>query len=144
MEWRAKTQFGILRYLHFLALAYLVVWALKGREDWLRMGWAAPVLQCGQQSLPVFLFAMFLSRLYGIALDHISVTPWEREWYLVVLVNIVAIANLVGVAYLLGWIKSEPWRVRRPAGQADRAKDDRAKDDRPLTGAAVPARQPAE
>ena len=144
LEWRAKTQFGILRYLHFLALAYLVVWALKGREDWLRMGWAAPVLQCGQQSLPVFLFAMFLSRLYGIALDHISVTPWEREWYLVVLVNIVAIANLVGVAYLLGWIKSEPWRVRRPAGQADRAKDDRAKDDRPMTGAAVPARQPAE
>ena len=112
LPWRNKTNFGILRYIHFLAAAYLVVVALKGHERWLASAAGRPIMKCGQQSLPVFLFAMALSRYAGIALDH---TGREIGW--VLLVNAAAIAILIGIAYLLGWLKSEPWRSTKPAAR---------------------------
>ncbi|MEM7444973.1 MAG: OpgC domain-containing protein [Pseudomonadota bacterium] len=107
--WLNKTNFGILRYIHFLAAAYLVVVALKGHEKWLASPLGRPIMKCGQQSLPVFLFAMALSRYAGIALDHTG-----RELIWVLIVNAIAIATLIGIAYLLGWLKSEPWRAKKP------------------------------
>ena len=106
-----KTNLDIVRYLHFMAIAYLVVWALKGREDWLRMKWAAPISQCGRQSLPVFLFSMFLSRIFGVVLDQ---TGREDIW-VVVFVNGIAVGCLIGIAYLLAWLKSNPWTPRKSA-----------------------------
>ena len=125
--WRAKTDFGIWRYIHFLALAYVVVVLLKGYEESLRSPWGAPIMKCGQQSLPVFLFAMVLSRFAGIALDHTG-----REIPAVILVNVVFIGLLIAIAYGLGWLKSNPW-------QASRFKPPTAEPDRPLAGPA-PAR----
>ncbi len=107
--WLNKTNLGILRYIHFLAAAYLVVVALKGHEQWLASAVGRPIMKCGQQSLPVFLFAMALSRYAGIVLDQ---TGRELVW--VLLVNAGAIATLIGLAYLLGWLKSEPWRSKKP------------------------------
>ena len=112
--WLNKTDFGILRYVHFLALAYVVVVLLRGHEERLRSRWGAPIMQCGQQSLPVFLFSMAFSRFAGIVLDH---TGREQVW-VVVLVNAAFIGLLIGLAYLLKWLKSEPWRKRRPEQQA--------------------------
>ena len=84
-------------------------------------------MKCGQQSLPVFLFAMVLSRFAGIALDHTG-----REVPAVILVNVVFIGLLIAIAYGLGWLKSNPW-------QASRFKPPTAEPDRPLVGPA-PAR----
>ena len=111
--WLNKTDFGILRYVHFLALAYVTVVLLRGHEHLLRSRWGAPIMQCGQQSLPVFLFSMAFSRFAGITLDH---TGREQVW-VVVLVNAAFIGLLIGLAYLLRWLKSEPWRKRRPDQQ---------------------------
>jgi hypothetical protein len=113
--WAAKTDFGLLRWLHFLALAYLAVLALRGREHLLRGAWAAPILQVGQQSLAVFLFSMVLARIAGMVLDELGRVGWVFA-----LVNVAGFALLIGCAYLVGWIKSSPWR-RRPEPRPDEA-----------------------
>jgi hypothetical protein len=105
-----KTDLGILRWLHFLCLAYLVAALFKGREHVLRSKLAAPFIKTGQQSLSVFLSSMALSILAGMALDMI-----HRNMLSVVLVNGVGIGILMLIAYLMAWFKSQPWRAK--AGQ---------------------------
>lgn len=128
-HWRAaigplidKTDFGILRYVHFLALAYLA-WVAVGprgvrlaapaRGGILARGWRlglALILKVGQQSLAVFVASMFLARLLGVALDVIG-----RTYPSMALVNLVGMALIVAVAYGTGWFRSTPWR-RPPQG----------------------------
>jgi hypothetical protein len=112
-----KTDFGILRYVHFLALAYLAWVAVgprgarlappdrdgAGAQVW-RTGLAV-ILKVGQQSLAVFIASMYLARLLGVALDVTGRTPLNA-----VLVNLAGMAILVAVAYGAGWFKSAPWR----------------------------------
>jgi hypothetical protein len=116
--WFDKTDFGILRYVHFLALAYLF-WVAAGARGHrltprgtgaLARAWAAfvrVVMKIGQQSLAVFVFSMVFARLLGFALDVIGRTPLT-----VTAMNLLGVASLVGVAYLVAWIKAQPWRPR--------------------------------
>ena len=111
-----KTDFGILRYVHFLALAYLF-WAAAGVKGhrltakgsgWAAMLWRgtlAVILKVGQQSLAVFVFSMFFARLSGFVMDQIGRTTWNM-----VLANFIGIAALIIVAYSVAWFKSHPWR----------------------------------
>ena len=124
-EWRAayqplidKSDFGVLRYVHFLSLAY-IVWVLAGdRGDNLRplgdgtlsKAWArmlAVILKVGQQSLAVFVVSMFTARFLGFLMD-----VWGRDWGTTILVNLFGCMVLVAVAYCAGWFKSQPWRVK--------------------------------
>ena len=132
-----KSNLGIFRLLHFLALAYLVVWALKGSEHVLTWRWAEPISQCGRQSLPVFLFSMVLSRVYNVVLDQTDRTVWQEIAF-----NILAVGNLILIAYLLGWLKSEPWRKKRPAAPAQDRPPRREQPDDVVLGRAMP--RPAE
>ena len=100
-----KTNFGLLRWLHFLALAYICVTLLKGREQILRHRYFKPLIKCGQQALPVFLLGMTLSWIGGIVLDQIG-----RDALGLSLVNLSGMSILIGYAYLMGWVKSSPWR----------------------------------
>lgn len=118
--WITKTDFGLYRYAQFLSLAYLG-WVLVGEggkrliaegsgmaaRAWTRV--VVTLKKIGQQSLAVFVFSMLLARLNGFWLDQ-----WGREaaWH-TVFVNLVGVALLVAVAYGVGWIKSQPWRVKR-------------------------------
>ncbi len=119
-----KSDFGVLRYLHFLALAYLAWVAVGPRGDRLappagdgplartwRNGLAV-ILKVGQQSLAVFIASMYLARLLGVALDVLGRTPLTS-----VLVNLAGMALLVAVAYGAGWFKSAPWRSHGRAPQ---------------------------
>ncbi|TMM51652.1 OpgC family protein [Sulfitobacter sabulilitoris] len=118
----AKTDFGILRYVHFLALAY-VAWIAVGEAGrrilppqtgglaarlWRRI--LAVIMKVGQQSLAVFITSMFTARLLGVALD---VLP--RGLGAQLLVNAAGAAVLVAVAYGVGWFKSHPWRKHKAA-----------------------------
>jgi hypothetical protein len=68
---------------------------------------ATPVLRrVGTQSLAVFMASIPLSQLCGLALDHAG-----RNLVTVAAVNLAGMAALVGVAYGVSWIKSQPWRV---------------------------------
>lgn len=100
-----KTDFGLLRYVHFLALAYLALAVVNPRLDALRSDWAKPVVTVGQNSLAVFLLGMGLSRVAGIVLDQIG-----RSTVTVALVNLAGLAIIVGFAYWCTLLKKQPWR----------------------------------
>lgn len=114
-----KSDFGILRYAHFLALAYLC-WAAAGdggarlraagRGGAARVwgGLLAMILKVGQQSLAVFVFSMFFARLSGFAMDQIGRNTWNMT-----LANAIGFAALVLVAYAVSWFKAQPWRAVR-------------------------------
>ena len=125
-EWReeyrvlfAKSDFGILRYIHFLALAY-VSWVVVGvgGEKLISAGiWGKTVKviqKVGQQSLAVFLTSMVLARFMGIVRDQIAPRPSAPKDVNLVFI-LISFAILIGVAYLVAWFKSTPWK--RPKKQ---------------------------
>lgn len=111
-----KTDFGILRYVHFLSLAYLA-WAAAGAGGWrlrpegtgLAARLARPVLtqveKVGQQSLAVFIFSMVAARALGIVMDLVG-----RTTGVVLLANLAGFAAIIAVAHLAGWFKAQPWK----------------------------------
>jgi hypothetical protein len=121
LAWITKSDFGILRYTHFLALAYLA-WVAAGDKGarlvadgtgflarvWQRI--LALVLKVGQQSLAVFVVSMFLARFSGFVMDVLG-----RDTLTVIAVNVAGMGVLVLTAYTAGWFKSQPWRARKPA-----------------------------
>jgi len=114
-----KTDFGILRYIHFLALAYLC-WVAAGdggaRLKAVGSGlvarlWGAllaMILKVGQQSLAVFVFSMVFARISGFVMDQVGRTTWNM-----VLANVIGFAALIAVAYTVAWFKSQPWRAAK-------------------------------
>ncbi|MCR9220099.1 MAG: OpgC domain-containing protein [Alphaproteobacteria bacterium] len=113
-ELRDKTDFGVLRYLHFLALAYLALRLVEGREAHLLARWAMPVVTVGRNSLAVFLLSMGLARIGGMALDLMGRTA--LTW---ALINLGGMAILIGFAYWCTLLKRQPWReTARAVGPA--------------------------
>ncbi len=132
--WRNKTDYGLSRYVHFLCLAYLAIVFVRHREHLLEMRWARPVLKVGQQALPVFLLNLWLAQLAGMALDQMG-----RSAATAALVNLAGLACIVGFAYLVAWIKSEPWRAaRRPDAPAPAAGGGRRRGPRGGVGRRAP------
>ena len=111
-----KTEFGIFRYVHFLALAY-IGYALAGDagrrlivtgNSFFENIWywvVRLVMKVGQQSLAVFVFSMFLARIIGFVLDQLG-----RNIVTMTLANLTGFLLLILVAYLVGWFRREPWR----------------------------------
>lgn len=113
-----KSDFGLFRYIHFLALAYLA-WLIAGDKgnNLLARGtgvfariWGGLlkiILKVGQQSLAVFIVSMFTARVMGFVMDLTN-----REVGTTLLVNLGGACVLVAAAYGAGWFKSQPWRVQ--------------------------------
>ena len=105
-----KTNFGILRFAHFLCLAYLA-YALAGPNgDNLRAIKGPLVSTCckvGQQALGVFLSGQFLAMLFGMVLDQLGHT-----FLLTAFVNIFGFALLIWAAQISAYFKSAPWLVK--------------------------------
>lgn len=104
-----KTHFGLLRYGHFLALAYLA-FATVTLLGWRFSGIIIDICRkVGQQSLGVFLASLLLAQISGMAMGRL-----DYSWAAVTLANLTGFAALVVVAHIIGWFKSMPWK--RPAG----------------------------
>ena len=110
-EFAEKSDVGILRFMHFLFLAY-VFWALAGEggknldfKNMIGRNFVKVVHKVGQQSLAIFLTSIVLSRFCGFIIDIIG-----KSWTKMFLVNGTGIAILIGVAYFVGWIKKSPWK----------------------------------
>ncbi len=107
-----KTDFGILRYIHMLALAYLA-WAAVGTKGaYLSVGRAwtfvvGVIRKVGQQSLAIFVLSMALARFLGVVFDEFG-----RNALSALVVNLSGFAILIAAAYFVAWIKSQPWRKR--------------------------------
>ncbi|MEM9276971.1 MAG: OpgC domain-containing protein [Pseudomonadota bacterium] len=116
-DFMEKSDVGILRYMHFMFLAY-VFWALAGEggknldfRGAIGRNFVKIVHKVGQQSLAVFLTSIVLSRFCGFILDIIG-----KSWTKMILVNGTGILILIGVAYMVGWLKKTPWRPKpKPA-----------------------------
>jgi len=106
-------QQGMLQLLHLAALL-VTFYALIGpawRAWLLGDGFlkAVPVIKkVGTQSLAVFTVSIPLSRFNGWVLDVIG-----RDVWTVAAVNLSGFGVLIGVAYLVGWLRRQPWREPR-------------------------------
>src|SRR5690606_23733844 len=114
-----KTGFGLLRYVHFLALAYLG-WALAGEKgarlralatDFPRL--TGMVIDIGRQSLAVFAVSMVLARVLGAFLrlfgPGLIVTP---------AVNLTGLLVIWLTARIAAWFKGQGWKRHMSAGAA--------------------------
>ena len=136
-EWRDKTDFGLLRYIHFLATAYLA-WVAVGPlgsrlRDWGRATIIVDVIRkVGQQSLAVFMMSMFWAQATGFLLDQAG-----RNHLTMLLFNALGFAVIIATAYGVAWIKGQPWRAKPVAQAADIAGS-------PLPSSGPPRTVPAE
>jgi hypothetical protein len=120
-----KTDFGILRYLHFLALAYLAwVWAGPAGARLQRGGVPGQVIavicRVGQQSLAVFAASMVMARVLGAVLNLAGNGPLAT-----LAINLAGFAIIIAVARLAAFFKSQPWKTataRQPASSIDTLK----------------------
>ena len=111
-----KTNFGILRYIHFLALAYLAVAVVGPKGARISTGPSNPTLAriwarvlpvittVGQQSLAVFVFSMFYAVLLTALFDYVGRNNFSMIW-----VNILGAVGIALVAYIAKWFKAKPW-----------------------------------
>jgi len=107
-RWIDKNNFGPLRYIHFLALAYLAYAAAGEKGANLHGPFVAMCCKVGQQSLAVFMSGIVFSLMGNIIL-----TLYEYTIPMVTAVNLAGFAGLIAVAYTVSWFKSKPWAIRR-------------------------------
>lgn len=105
-----KNNFGPLRYVHFLALAYLAYAAAGPAGAHLRGPLVAVCCKVGQQALAVFMAGIVFSLAGGIVLAR---TGYSIP--MVTAVNLAGVAGITAVAYIVAWFKSKPWGKRRIA-----------------------------
>ncbi len=105
-----KTNIHPIRILHFLALAYLAVWFVSRKPGLLESRLARPVIRVGQQALATFMSSMAVAWIMGMFLDVVG-----RDGLTVSAANVIGLASVFAVAYLVGWYKREPWRRPAPA-----------------------------
>ena len=119
-DWRIlfdKTDFGILRFIHFLSLAYLA-WLAAGRngENLTRTNFMAGVskvmCEVGQQSLAVFASSIVLARILGAILNELGSGFWASLF-----VNVFGFFCIYAVARVAAFSKSEPWKSAKPRPQ---------------------------
>jgi hypothetical protein len=111
-----KTDFDILRFAHFLALAVVGLRFVPSGWTGLRSAWAQPLILCGQYSLQIFALGVALS-FAGYAL----LMELDAGVALHFIVGAAGIFVLYGVARVFTWYKSvtaSPARAKTPVTSA--------------------------
>ena len=101
-----KTHYGPLRYLHFLATAYLAYFLAGERGINLRGTFAEITRKVGQQTLAVFLSGLLIGQLMGIVLDRLG-----QGFIVTAAVNILGCTLLIAAAWIVAWFKNPPWNT---------------------------------
>lgn len=104
--WTDKTNFGPLRFVHFMALCYIAVNLVGEKGSRLRGPVVRVLTVVGQQSLAVFITGMVIAQPIGIALDHAGRTTDAEA-----IGNLFGFGVLIATAYLVRWFKSSPWKA---------------------------------
>src|SRR3984893_3160040 len=95
-----KTDLDMLRFTHFLALALVVTRYFPRKSEILSSKWLRPMVLCGQHSLPLFCFGVFLSfGAHWILVQHAQ--NGARALWMQLLVSVGGILIMVGLAWLL-------------------------------------------
>lgn len=109
-----KTDLHMLRVLHFLALAYLMLSLIEPWRDRLDRGAGHLLVLIGRQSLAAFLASAVLARLLGAVADMAG-----RSEPVTALLNLIGFALILATAVVVGWFKRVPWAGpdRKPAAE---------------------------
>ncbi|HEV7257246.1 MAG TPA: OpgC domain-containing protein [Bosea sp. (in: a-proteobacteria)] len=99
-----KTNLHILRVMHFLALAYLVLSLIEPWRARLDSGAGHLLVLIGRQSLACFLASVVLARLLGAIADAAG-----HDEPIVALLNLAGFALILATAIVVGWFKRAPW-----------------------------------
>jgi hypothetical protein len=91
-----KTDLDMLRFTHFLALALVVTRYFPRKSEILTSKWLRPLILCGQHSLPIFCFGVFLSFGAHWILMQYTRGVWEQ-----LVVSAAGIVIMVAAAWLL-------------------------------------------
>jgi hypothetical protein len=104
-----KTNLDVLRIMHFLSLAVVVLWFVPRDLALLKSKAAWPMIVCGQHSLEIFCLGVFLSFA-----GHFVFTEVSNRLLTHVIVSIAGIAIMVGFAWLISWYRAVERRGPRP------------------------------
>lgn len=108
-----KSNLHLLRPLHFLALAYLVLGLIEPVRDRLDKGVGHLLVLIGRQSLAAFLASVVLARLAG----SIAELAGHSE-PVVAALNLAGFALILATAVVVGWFKRAPWAGPAPKPEA--------------------------
>lgn len=101
-----KSNFGILRFVHFLSLSYIAVQLVGERGARLKGLVVRVLIVVGQQSLAVFVTGMVLAQTIGAVLDQAGRTIVQEA-----IANLFGFGVLIATAYLVRWFKQSPWKA---------------------------------
>jgi hypothetical protein len=95
-----KTDLDMLRLTHFLALALVVTRYFPRKSEILSSKWLRPMVLCGQHSLPIFCFGVFLSfGAHWILVQHAQ--GGARALWMQLLVSVGGVLIMIGLAWPL-------------------------------------------
>jgi hypothetical protein len=98
-----KTNIDMLRFVHFLAIAWLVRLAVPANAPFLRWRIFEPLRRCGEHSLQIFCLGVFLA-LSG----QVVVGQYEDSIVSQIAVSIVGLVIMSAAAYAAAWYKRGP------------------------------------
>jgi hypothetical protein len=119
-----KTDLDMLRFTHFLALALVVTRYFPRNWAGLTSKWLRPLILCGQHSLPIFCFGVFLSfGAHWILMQYTS-GVWEQ-----LVVSATGILIMIAAAWLLDraakvpnlFVDATGFETARPATEPGKA-----------------------
>jgi hypothetical protein len=105
-----KSNFGIARLLHFLAVAYLVVRLVPENAAILNWPLAHPIIRCGQHSLYIFCVSISLSFV-----AHFVLVQFGRGIMMQTAVIVGGLLLMSALAYLLHWLDRGGRQAPSPA-----------------------------
>jgi hypothetical protein len=95
-----KTNIDSLRFLHFLAVAWLVRLLVPADAAFLRWRVFEPLRRCGEQSLLIFCIGTFLALTAQIVVSH-----FEESLLSQIVVSVAGIIVMCAAAYVAAWFK---------------------------------------
>jgi hypothetical protein len=91
-----KTDLDMFRFTHFLAFALIVSRYVPHNWAALTSKWLRPMIMCGQHSLPIFCFGVFLSFAAHWVLMQYTRGVWEQ-----LVISAAGILIMIGIAWVL-------------------------------------------
>jgi hypothetical protein len=103
-----KTNLDILRFVHFLALAWLIRLLVPVHAQFLKWPILTPIRRCGEHSLQIFCLGTFLALTAQVIIAYFDESIASQ-----VAVSFAGIAVMSVVAYGAAWFKTKPAKEER-------------------------------
>jgi hypothetical protein len=103
-----KTNLDILRFVHFIALAWLIRLVVPPHARFLKWPILTPIRRCGEHSLQIFCLGTFLALTAQVIIAYFDESIASQ-----VAVSFAGVAVMALVAYGAAWFKAKPAKEER-------------------------------